>query len=200
MPNFTDITGLASLAVATAASLVLLPGIARLPGLHQAVLQSTVFALLLIPFGDMPFAAYLRGATGDLSITTLVMICCALSRNWLGCGTATRRALLLTVALAALALYPMALGASASDPYRLGYGDPLFIAALLLVALAAWIRKYHLIASCIAFAILAWTAGWYESGNLWDYLLDPWIAIYALFAISRHGAGVYLQRGKTHNL
>lgn len=197
MPSFTDITGLAGLAVATAASLVLLPGIARLHGLHQAVLQSTVFALMLIPFGDMPFAAYLRGATGDLSITTLVMICCALSRSWLGSGTAdarTHRTLLLPVALAALALYPMALGVSAFDPYRLGYGDPLFVAALLLVALAAWIRKYQLIASCIALAILAWTAGWYESGNLWDYLLDPWIAIYALFVIARHGMGVFMQR------
>jgi hypothetical protein len=197
MPNFTDITGLASLAVATAASLVLLPGIARLPGLHQAVLQSAVFALMLIPFGDMPFAAYLRGATGDLSITTLVMICCALSRHWFGCGTAdarARRALLLTVALAALALYPMALGVSEFDPYRLGYGEPLFIAALLLIALAAWIRKYHLIASCIALAILAWTAGWYESDNLWDYLLDPWIAIYALFVIARHGVEMFMQR------
>lgn len=201
MHNFTDITGLAGLAVATAASLVLLPGIARLPGLHQAVLQSAVFALMLIPFGDMPLASYVRGATGDLSITTLVMICCALSRNWLECGTTdtrTRRALLLTVALAALALYPMALGVSALDPYRLGYGDPLFVAALLLVALAAWIRKYHLIASCIALAALAWTAGWYESENLWDYLLDPWIAIYALFVIACYGTGVFLQRGKIH--
>jgi hypothetical protein len=197
MPDFTDITGLAGLAVATAASLVLLPGIARLPGLHQAVLQSAVFALMLIPFGDMPLAAYVRGATGDLSITTLVMIGCALSRNWRGCGTVdarARRTLLLTVALAALALYPMALGFSAFDPYRLGYGDPLFVTSLLLVALAAWIRKYHLIASCIAFAILAWTAGWYESGNLWDYLLDPWVAIYALLIIARHGAGMFLRR------
>ena len=198
MPNFTDITGLAGLAVATAASLVLLPGIARLPGLHQAVLQSAVFALMLIPFGDMPLAAYVRGVTGDLSITTLVMICCALSRHWFGCGTAdtmTRQVLMLTIALAALALYPMALGVSAFDPYRPGYGEPLFVAALLLVALAAWIRKYHLIASCIALAILAWAAGWYESDNLWDYLLDPWIAIYALFVIARHGAGMFMQRG-----
>lgn len=199
MANLTDITGLAGLAVATAASLVLLPGISRQAGLHQAVLQSALFALMLIPFGDMPLASYVRGVTGDLSITTLVMIGCALSRHWFGCGTAETRirwTLLLTVALAALALYPMALGVSAFDPYRLGYGEPLFIAALLLVALAAWIRKYNLIASCIALAILAWAAGWYESDNLWDYLLDPWIAIYALFVIVRHGMGMFMQRGR----
>ena len=201
MLNFTDLTGLASVASATAASLLLLPGIARLSGYRQAVLPGVVFVLMLIPFSGMPLAAYVRGVTGDLSITTLALIWCALSRPWFGCGTAdakTRRALLMPIALAVLALYPMALGVSAFDPYRLGYGDPLFVAALLLVALAAWIRKYYLIASCIAFATLAWTAGWYESDNLWDYLLDPWIAIYALFVIARHGAGVFMQRGETH--
>lgn len=235
MPNFTDITGLAGVASATAASLLLLPGIARLSGYRLAALLGVVFVLVLIPFSGLPLAAYVRGATGDLSITTLVLL---VMRNvsWLAktphnppcqgetassshdkgrlggvffrrCITLnytrfsktegnSRFALLMPVALAALALYPMALGVSAFDPYRLGYGDPLFVTALLLVALAAWIRKYHLIASCIAFAILAWTAGWYESGNLWDYLLDPWIAIYALFAIARHGTGVFMQRGR----
>ena len=33
-------------------------------------------------------------------------------------------------------------------------------------------------------AALAWSLGWYESGNLWDYLLDPFVAIYALCAIA----------------
>lgn len=202
MANFTDITGLAGVASATAASLLLLPGIARLSGYRLAALLGVVFVLVLIPFSGMPLAAYVRGVTGELSITTLVMIGCALSRNWFGCGTAdiSTRQMLMPIALAVLALYPMALGVSAFDPYRLGYGEPLFVAALLLVALAAWIRKYHLIASCIALAILAWAAGWYESDNLWDYLLDSWIAIYALFAIARHGAGVFMQRGETHNL
>ena len=100
--------------------------------------------------------------------------------------------LLALIALAAFALYPMALGASAYDPYRLGYGNLQFIVVLLLLALVAWFWKYWLIALCIALAILAWAAGWYESNNLWDYLLDPFAAIYALAAIMIHA--VKLQR------
>lgn len=208
MLSFTDITGLAGLAVATAASLVLLPGMARLTRLHRAVLQSAVFALMLIPFGVLPFAAYLRGATGDLSITALVLLWCVLPKNfwpgtrlrpWLGGSTGdseSRRALLMLVALVALVFYPLALGVGAFDPYRLGYGDPTFVAALLLIALAAWIWKYHLIASCIAFAILAWTMGWYESDNLWDYLLDPWVSLYALYVMMKHGMSMFMQRAK----
>jgi hypothetical protein len=98
-----------------------------------------------------------------------------------------RRALLKLVALVALPLYPLSLGLTAFDPYRLGFGDPLFVAALLLLGLAAWILKHHLMASCISLAILAWTTGWYESGNLWDYLLDPWVAIYGLSVFALHG-------------
>ena len=185
MPNFTDLTGLASVAVVGAAAVALLPGIRRFTLYRLAMLQGAVFVLMLIPFSGMPLAAYVRGATGDLSITALVLLWITLLRPWCNCGVndASRHALLILVALAALALYPMALGAGAFDPYRLGYGDPLFVSALLLAALAAWLRKLTLIALCIAFAALAWAAGWYESGNLWDYLIDPFVTIYALAAV-----------------
>ena len=186
MPHYTDLTGMASVASGTAASLLLLPGIARLTKPRLAILMVAVFVLSLIPFGTMPIAAYARGVTGDLSITTLVLLWCALLRPWCGCVTVEakhRRALLILIALAALALYPMALGVGAYDPYRLGYGDPLFVSALLLLAVAAWFWKSTLIALYIAFATLAWAVGWYESNNLWDYLLDPFVSIYALCAI-----------------
>lgn len=203
MPNFTDLTGLAGVASAFAAAFMLLPGVARITKPRLAALLGTVFVLMLIPFNALSMTAYVRGAIGDLSITTLVLLWCALLGPRMACGTddtGNRLALLILAALSALVLYPLALGLTAFDPYRLGYGDPQFIAELLLVALAAWIWKYHLIASCIALAILAWTVGWYESGNLWDYLLDPWVAIYALFVISLHGVKALLKHGKIHEI
>jgi hypothetical protein len=194
MPNFTDLTGLAGVASATTASLLLLPGIARpstmlrtgLSKSRLAILMGAVFAVMLIPFGGMPFAAYLRGLTGDLSITTLVLLWCALLRPWYACVRVEAKQwleMLVLITLAALALYPMALGAGAYDSYSLGYGNLQFVVALLLLALAAWFRKFVLIAVCIALATLAWAIGWYESNNLWDYLLDPFVTIYALFSI-----------------
>lgn len=199
MPNFTDLTGLAGVASVSTAAFMLLPGIASIAKPRLAVLLGAVFVLMLIPFSELPLAAYLRGATGDLSITTLMLLCCALARPWFGCGasdTRDRRALWLLVALAAVAIYPMALGVGAFDPYRLGYGDPQFIAALLMAAMAAWFWQLPLIAVCIAFAILAWTVGWYESDNLWDYLLDPFVSIHALAAIMTHAVKALLHRGR----
>jgi len=194
MANFTDMTGLAGVAVAAAAAVLLLPGIARLAKSRLAVLQGAVFVLMLIPLGDMPAAAYLRGMTGDLSMTTLVLLGCAMLRPWSVCAADGQRfALLSLIALVALAFYPMALGVGAYDPYHLGYGSVQFVAVLLLLALAAWLRGYAVIVLCIALATLAWASGWYESGNLWDYLIDPFVAIYALAAIMNFCIGTLLK-------
>lgn len=196
MPNLTDLTGLAGVASAMTATLLLLSGVAQLTKPRLALLLGAVFVLMLIPFDGMPITAYVRGVTGDLSITTLVLLWCALLRPWCGCVMVEikhRFALLILIALAALALYPMALGVGTFDLYRLGYGNPQFVAVLLLFALAAWFWKLTLIALCIAFATLAWAAGWYESNNLWDYLLDPFLSIYALTAITICGVKALLK-------
>lgn len=201
MPNLTDLTGLAGIASAIAAAALLLPWTIRLTQSRLAVVLGTVFVLSLIPFGTLPIAAYARGITGDLSITTLVLLWCALLKPWCSCaatGTEHRRVLLILIALCALAFYPMALGAGSFDPYRLGYGNPLFIVVLLLIALAAWFRKFILIALCIALATLAWAAGWYESNNLWDYLLDPFVSVYALVAIMILGVKI-LSKSRLRN-
>ncbi len=200
MPNFTDVTGLAGIASAAAAAALLLPGIERLGKLRLAILLAAVFVLALVPFGGLPIAAYIRGVTGDLSITTLALLWCALLGPWCDCVKVQARhrvALLILIGLSSLVFYPMALGAGMFDPYRLGYGNPLFVAVLSLLALIAWRLKSVLIALCIALATLAWTAGWHESGNLWDYLLDPFVSVYALAKISRSGMKAW-QKQRLH--
>lgn len=194
MFHYTDLTGLASVAAALAAATLLLPPVARLHKARQALLSGIIFVFMLIPLGDLSLAAYVRGATGDLSITSLVLMVCASTTLWCGPHGGRRQSVLLLIALAALALYPMALGATIFDPYRLGYGDTQFIIALLLLALVAWIWKHYLLALCISFAVLAWAIGWYESDNMWDYLLDPFVAIFALLTIVTRTAKSLLPR------
>lgn len=187
MLNYTDITGLVSVASATAAGLLLLPGIASFSKSRRAIFLGGAFILMLIPFGGMPLAAYVRGVSGDLSITTMLLLWGALLRPWLvSTNVRSRRALLLLIALAALTLYPLALGIGAFDPYSLGYGNSQFVTVLLLLGLGAWFKKYYWITLCVSLATFAWAIGWYESDNLWDYLLDPFVAIYAQAAIITH--------------
>lgn len=190
MTNITDLTGLASSATIIAAAFLLLPAVAGLARNRLAALLALVFVLALIPLNGLSLAAYLRGHIGDLSITTMVMLWGGFLKPWNCCKANSpmqRNTLLAAIAAGAVLLYPMALGWTAYDPYRLGYGDPLFAGILLLVALAAWYRDQRTIALCIALSMLAWTAGWYESGNLWDYLLDPFVAVYAVSVLLASG-------------
>ncbi|MSU49393.1 MAG: hypothetical protein EXS37_09960 [Opitutus sp.] len=192
MPTVTDVTGLAGIAVAFAALVLALPGVRRLPRPLLAGLLAVMVALFLAPLGTLPLAAVARGATGDLSITTLLLLGSAVLRRltgWPPVDPRARFALLAFIAAAALALYPMALGVGRFDPYRLGYGAPWLFGALTATALVAWFGRFHLLALCIALATLAWAVGWYESDNLWDYLLDPLVSFYALGALSFRGAG-----------
>ena len=186
---FTDMSGLASSAVAMVAVAVMLPGIPRIPKPYRIGLACTVAIVALIPFGGLPLAAYVRGVIGDLSVTSLALLVLAILNRLTGCrpfDAPARFVLLLLIALAAFGLYPLALGIGYFDPYRLGYGNPLFMGMLLIIALAACFRRLPAIALIIALAVFAWSIGWYESTNLWDYLLDPLLAIYAVSALMKH--------------
>jgi hypothetical protein len=138
---------------------------------------------VFVPFGELSVAAYVRGATGELSMATLVLAgsaCVALLTGRTMISQRDARALLWLVAASAVFLYPFALGLTYFDPYALGYGSVEFLTALLVVTLAAWRARLNLIVLVAAAAGLAFLAGAYESRNLWDYLIDPLVSFYAL--------------------
>ena len=183
MIAFTDLAGLASSAIVLAAVATWLSGVTRLEKTYRTLLTGAVALAVLIPLGGLPVAAYLRGAIGDLSIPSLILLLLSMTKALLGWrqpDAQSRIALQMLIVLAAAGLYPLALGIGLFDPYRLGYGSPWFLGTLLLLSLSAWFWRFYLVALSIALAVLAWSAGWYESTNLWDYLLDPMLAAYAL--------------------
>lgn len=192
IPNFTDVTGLAGLAGAVACSLLLLlQRMFPLARRHAGLLAAAAFVVLLIPIGPLPPAAYLRGITGDVSITTLVLLGEGALGTWcrsMRPDPRQRQLLWLVLAFAAVVFYPMALGLGTFDPYRMGYGNGVFLAALLLLALVSWYLNFAFVALCVTLATAGWTVGWYESDNLWDYLLDPFLSVYAILASMAFGA------------
>ncbi len=183
--NFNDITGLASvviLAIAWAASSV---PIERLPSYGRWLLCVVTGLLMVIPFADFSAAVYVRGVVGDLSITTLVLLSLAIVQRVI--GLLTRSALQIKavyglVVPVGLVFYPMVLGLGSYDPYVLGFGATGFLACVFALAIIAWLRAYTLISFCLALAVGAYAVDWYASNNLWDYLIDPLLVIYASFA------------------
>jgi hypothetical protein len=151
-----------------------------------------VFTLFL-PL-ELPLAAYVRGFTGELSITAMLLLWTAyfspkeihvpaLMRAW--------------IALVAIAFYPLALGVSMLDPYAWGYGSIALLAAVIATALIAWVAGSNRIAIILALAILAWAVGWHESTNLWDYILDPFLGLWAIGSLIRSAWRARAARAQT---
>jgi hypothetical protein len=126
---------------------------------------------------ELPLAAYVRGFTGELSITAMLLLWTAyISPKEIHVPAGVK----VWIALVAIVFYPLALGVSMLDPYAWGFGSFTLLAAVIVTALIAWFAGSNRIAIILALAILAWAVGWHESANLWDYILDPFLGLWAI--------------------
>jgi hypothetical protein len=148
--------------------------------LAYKVLLVLIFANLFYwPLGmsmELPIAGYVRGIVGDLSIVSILLLWSVLLPN----HQATPIPIKWFIALLAIAFYPFALGVGMLDPYAWGYGSIAFLISVLIFALICGIAGWTKGVWIVGLAIVAWSFGWHESTNLWDYLLDPLLAIWAI--------------------
>ncbi len=158
--------------------------------------------LLVLVFCLLPWtgiAHWGRIITGDLSVVTLVWFTFRVI-DWLvlpviaprvGAGQAVKKArcgqpyIAAVIVVTALVLYPTALGLTWFDLYAYGYYPVLLAPALFtLFAWCLWFG-HTLPAVLLATAYACWTLGILESDNLWDYLIDPVVTVYALVFLVR---------------
>ena len=147
-----------------------------------------------LPVSGLPLAGYVRALSSDLSFTSMALLACAIASQ-LGAfsigsvgsvGSAAEwRFVFRLVALGGLFLYPMVLGLGPFDPYTLGFAPTGLLSVLALVAGLAWWRRYHFCLGLIVLAVLAYRLDALESKNLWDYVLDPWLVLYAIYDLRR---------------
>jgi len=144
--------------------------------------------LLLLPLNnlgaswDLPLVAYIRGVSGELSIITMMLIIFTWP-SWPSCRLSS--ATPIVIALASILFYPFALGLTMFDPYSWGYGSIIFVVAVMMMAFLFFFTKRSWEALMISLAVIAWSIHWHESTNLWDYLLDPFLAVWAIIVSIR---------------
>ena len=142
-----------------------------------------------LPLNGLFVCGYIRGITGDLSVTSLVLMTLFCLSRLLGKEIISpfdfSRLMWLTLA-GGLFLYPLALGLTYFDPYALGYQSKGFVIIFLMITIIAWKYNLNLILACLLLGMTAYTLNLFESRNLWDYVIDPLVTLYALFWILRH--------------
>lgn len=160
----------------------------------RRILFLVTSAVAFWPVNGLSVAGYFRGLTGDVSVTTLTLLVAVSISRLFDVEVYQHRSffvLMLVVLGGGVFLYPSALGMTYFDVYALGYGSKTFVAVLFLVSLAAWHYELYLVVVCVCLGVLGYLVGMYESRNLWDYLIDPLITVYAVWWLLitqiRHG-------------
>jgi len=200
LPPLTDLLALLGIdLVLCAAFLRALSGQRRVTRQTQWVVLLAGFALMWLPVGaaQLPVLAFARGVSSDLSTTLVALACLSLSRRLFSLPAMAQReglALYVALALAAVVLYPTALGWGDWDAYQPGWGSLGMLGILLMLSLAFWLGGLRLLPVLVGLALLAWSLGLMESSNLWDYLMDPWLAIVAVIKSIKAGVMGLLQR------
>ena len=194
LPPLTDLLALLGIdLVLCAAFLRVLSGQRRVTRQIQWVVLLAGFALMWLPVGaaQLPVLAFARGVSSDLSTTLVALACLSLGRRLFGLPAMAQReglALYVALAVAAVVLYPTALGWGDWDAYQPGWGSLGMLGILLMLSLAFWICGLRLLPALVGLALLAWSLGLMESSNLWDYLVDPWLAVMAAIQCMQAGA------------
>lgn len=139
-------------------------------------------AAAFAPAQNIPVAGYLRAVFGDLSITGMLVLASA------GVTAVTGRrvlrgnewtALCGWSVLAGLVLYPLTLGLTRVDPYALGFRPRALVLVLAAITMWSWWRRQRTLALVFAADVAAFNWRVLESGNLWDYVLDPCLFAWA---------------------
>lgn len=138
---------------------------------------------IMQPFTYWSPGFFLRGLTGDFSFFLYLLIIDAIFfRFWKIpiCRSQEKRFLLVLIAVTGIIFYPLSLGIGLADPYAAGFGSYWLVSSLFALGVYGLFRNWYAGSLTTGLAMLAWSFNIYESTNLWDYIFDPWLWIYAL--------------------
>ncbi len=153
------------------------------------MIASAAALIVILPVGGLPVGRWLISLYANPSIPLTAFLLTWVLKNAFQYNLLNKTAVRTCqggALLAGMALYPMALGLGPFDPYGAGWHFSwlfisLFIATLLLLMLN---NRFALV---LLATILAYDCHLLESGNLWDYLVDPILVVVSVVGLGHWG-------------
>jgi len=168
------------LLLVSAVLLLLLP-VRRWSPLTRGVVLAACVGIGFSRIGDLRLVAYPAGVLGDLSITTQILLAATIVKRVAGVvvlPAADRSFLLAAAAAIGLPLQILSSGLTPLDLYSLGFGSGVLTVVLALATITCW-RYRPAAALVILVGVLAFDLGLLTSANVWDYLLDLALVVFA---------------------
>lgn len=156
-------------------------GLRRRSPLIRVAAVAACLVFMFVVIDDVNVAGHMRGLLGDLSITTAILLTCTFVGHMINRDILSeddRRWVVMVVAVSGLFLYPLTLGVMWVDPYRLGFNSFYLLLTLIVLCIMGY-RARRGATLFIPAGIIAFNLGFLESTNLWDYLIDPFVTLYA---------------------
>jgi len=153
------------------------------------------FILCFVTISGDSIAVYVHGLVNDLSISSLVLTVYYLITADNNSYRMPKQSLplLYLIALSGLFFYPAALGLGAIDPYSWGFindstemSSLIFISLLAILIIFSFNKQYSVLLLVLVLCLAAYQLRLLESQNLWDYLFDPLIFMYAFLSTLQH--------------
>lgn len=200
LQTMIGLTGISLLLAASVLRLLLLFKVNKLTGHFIALI---VFALSYLSISGDSVNFYLRGIFNDLSISSLILLSYFFISSDKPLLTETSHTniplisnhqtypIFFFITITGLFFYPAALGLGAIDPYAWGFISKthhhssalIFIICLAALMFFSLLKQYRLLLLCLVLSTLAYQFKILESQNLWDYLFDPLIFVYAFITV-----------------
>lgn len=160
---------------------VLLHYSAALSRQTRLVLACLCFVAMLLPW-PLGGAAWLLSYVSHFSLASLLLalnVIQGLISEKTFFEQKQRNTLFMLLCVIAPGFYVLSMGATLIDPYAWGFGDFQFSTGILLLGLYFWISRYYTLCLWLVLSQVMWRLELLPSDNLWDYLIDPWVVIWA---------------------
>ncbi len=191
--NLQTIIGLSGVSLLLSVILFRVLNFFKIRKYYAYFFSALLFIISFISFSGDSINIYLRGLINDLSITSIILLSYYLyqpDRDKKGDKKETSTVFFI-ITITGLFFYPTALGFGAIDPYAWGFlnkdhgllPSALFLSLLFGLMLYALVKKQTLLLLSLVLSTFAYQFELLESRNIWDYLFDPLLFIYALMAM-----------------
>lgn len=165
-------------------------------GWTRTVIIASLSALLVaLPVSGLPMGRWLVSLYANPSIPMTALLFSWVLKNAFQFNlldTKAARTCLYFSFAAGVVLYPMALGAGPFDPYGAGWHFSWLFVLLMAITFVLLFFKNQFSPVLLA-TILAYDFHLLESGNFWDYLVDPILVIVSMVGLTMH---IVKRRGK----